>query len=106
MGLLIKNKSRPVAMVLMAYGVGIPAFILVKILQSAFFAADDPRTPMLITLVAIVINVVLSIMLMRLIGVMGIALATSIASWTTATLMLIVLGRRKRINLTMLGRGW
>ena len=102
-GAFNKEQITPVAMVLMAYGVGIPAFILVKILQSAFFAADDPRTPMLITLVAIVINVVLSIMLMRLIGVMGIALATSIASWTTATLMLIVLGRRKRINLTMLG---
>ena len=101
-GAFDKGQIAPVSMVLMAYGVGIPAFILVKILQSAFFAADDPRTPMLITLIAIVINVVLSVMLMRLIGVVGIALATSIASWTTATLMLIVLGRRKRINISML----
>ena len=36
----------PTALVLMAYGVGIPAFILVKTLQPAFYAAGDTKTPM------------------------------------------------------------
>jgi hypothetical protein len=42
----------PTALVLMAYGVGIPAFILVKTLQPAFYAAGDTKTPMWITIIS------------------------------------------------------
>ncbi len=47
----------PTALVLMAYGVGIPAFILVKTLQPAFYAAGDAKTPMWITIISVIINI-------------------------------------------------
>ena len=65
------SRIEPVAMVLVAYSIGIPAFILVKVLQPAFFAAGDTRTPMLISFATIIINIGLSLMLMRHFGAAG-----------------------------------
>ena len=91
------GRVAPVAAVLVAYGIGIPAFILAKVLQPAFFAAGDARTPMRIAFLTIVINVALSLALMRPFGAAGLALATSLASWISVLLMSTLLYRRGRI---------
>ena len=86
----------PVALVLVAYGAGIPAFILAKVLQPAFFATGDTRSPMVVAFLTIALNVLLSLALMRPFGVTGLALATSVASWLSVLLMAVLLYRRKR----------
>ena len=88
----------PTSQVLMAYALGIPSFILAKILQPAFFAANDPKTPLKITLLSVVVNLIGSISLMQVLGVVGLALATSLASWVSVVVMAVLLWRRKRLD--------
>ncbi len=88
----------PTAQVLMAYGLGIPAFVMAKIFQPAFYAANDPKTPLKITMITVVINLIASVILMQILGVVGLALATSIASWVSVAIMLVLLIRRGRID--------
>jgi putative peptidoglycan lipid II flippase len=97
-GAFSPSRVTPVALILMAYGVGIPAFILAKIIQPAFFAANDPQTPVRIAIVTIAINIILSLSLMRVLGAAGIALATSISSWISVLIMAVLLFRRKRLD--------
>jgi len=88
----------PTAQVLMAYAIGIPAFILAKVLQPSFYAADDPKTPLIITLIAVAVNLIGSLTLMQILGVVGLALATSLASWFIVIAYGVILWRRRRID--------
>jgi putative peptidoglycan lipid II flippase len=87
------------AWALRAFALGLPAFVLIKVFQPAFFAREDTRTPMLLALVNLVANVLLSLALFfvfRAAGHMphvGIALATSIAGWLNALLLWMTLQR-------------
>jgi putative peptidoglycan lipid II flippase len=87
------------ASALAAFAVGLPAFVLIKVFQPAFFAREDTRTPMLFAGLNMVINIALSLALFfvfRAWGWMphiGIAIATSIAGWTNAILLWLTLSR-------------
>jgi len=79
---------------LIAYGLGLPAFIAIKILAPGFFARENTRTPMLIGVSAIGVNIALSLSLLWLwhrqewIGAhAGLALATSLAAYLNAFLL-------------------
>jgi putative peptidoglycan lipid II flippase len=91
----------PTALVLMAYGVGIPAFILVKTLQPAFYAAGDTKTPMWITIISVLINICLSLILMQYFAAAGLALATSISLWCSTFILAVILIMRQRINVSI-----
>jgi putative peptidoglycan lipid II flippase len=90
------------ASVLMAYGAGIPAFVLVKTFQPSFYAAGDTTTPMRITMISVVINIILSIMLMQVIGAAGLALATSISLWVSTLMLMLILWRRDRLDISVI----
>ncbi|MGB1035759.1 MAG: murein biosynthesis integral membrane protein MurJ [Candidatus Puniceispirillales bacterium] len=92
----------PTALVLMAYGVGIPAFILVKTLQPAFYAAGDTKTPMWITIISVIINIGLSLIFMQFLAAAGLALATSISLWCSTIILAVILVMRQRINATII----
>jgi putative peptidoglycan lipid II flippase len=77
------------AALLFHYGWGVPAFVLIKILQPAFFARGDTRTPMIYSLVSVALNIVLGVALFFTIGFQGIALATAAASWITVLQMVV-----------------
>jgi putative peptidoglycan lipid II flippase len=76
------------AMALAAYGLGLPAFVLQKVLQPLYFAREDTRSPFRFALVAMVINAVVAVGLSFVIGFVGAALATSIAGWAMVWLLL------------------
>jgi putative peptidoglycan lipid II flippase len=82
------------ALALRQYGWGAPAFVLAALYSRAFFARQDTRTPMYYGLVSVVVNVVAGFTLFRLVGVAGIAAATSLASWVNVGLMAATLARR------------
>jgi len=73
------------------YGWGTPAFVLQRILQPAFFARDDTRTPMRFALISVGVNIVAGVALFFVIGVPGIAMATSLAAWIAVIQMLLAL---------------
>jgi putative peptidoglycan lipid II flippase len=81
---------------LVAYSVGLPAFMLVKALTPGFFAREDTRTPLYTALVSIAVNVALNavFVLATPLAQFGIALSSSISGWLNVALLAIVLRRR------------
>jgi putative peptidoglycan lipid II flippase len=79
---------------LIAFALGLPAFILVKILAPGFYANHDTKTPFKIATACIVINLFFNLALMGPLRHVGMALATSIASWANVIMMAVVLRRR------------
>ena len=85
---------------LIAFAVGIPAFVLIRVLQPGFFSRQDTRTPTIFAAISLVVNIVLSIALFDALRHVGIALATSIAAWINVLLLAIFLARRGHFSLT------
>jgi len=81
------------AAALVAFAFGLPAFVLQKVFQPAFFAREDTRTPMLYAIVNMVVNTVGALALFYAFGkigwqpFVGIAVATSLAGWVNAILL-------------------
>ncbi|PHS27164.1 MAG: murein biosynthesis integral membrane protein MurJ [Methylophaga sp.] len=78
---------------LMAYGLGLLAFIFIKVLAPGYYARQDIKTPVKIGIIALVTNMVLNIILMLQFAHVGLALATSLAAMLNAALLYI--GLRK-----------
>ena len=76
------------------YAWGVPAFVLLRILQPAFFARQDTRTPMRFSLISVAVNIALGVGLFAWIGFQGVAIATSVAAWVTVLQMWLTLTRR------------
>lgn len=72
------------ARVLAAFSLGLPAYVLVKILSTTFFARHDTKTPLHAAILAVITNIVFDFILISPYEHVGIALATSIASWVNA----------------------
>jgi putative peptidoglycan lipid II flippase len=82
------------AAALAAYAVGLPAFVLIKVLAPAFFARHDTATPVKIAVATMAVNLCLTVVLMQFLAHVGIALATTIAGWLNALALLAFLIRR------------
>jgi putative peptidoglycan lipid II flippase len=82
------------AAALEAYAAGLPAFVLIKVLAPAFFARHDTATPVKVAVAAMAVNLCLTLILMQLLAHVGIALATSMAGWLNALVLLALLIRR------------
>ena len=87
---------------LMAYALGLPAFIIIKVLAPAFYARQDTRTPMKIAVKAMIANMVLNILFVVPMVYyayeaphVGLALATSASAYMNAALLLFALRREK-----------
>jgi len=87
-------ETRATAAALVAFALGLPAYVLVKVLLPGFFAREDMTTPFRISLAAVAANIVLTIGLFPVIGHIGIALATALSSVLQAALLWLVLKRR------------
>ena len=81
------------AKALRMFALGLPAFVLIKILTPAFFARENTKTPMIYAGVSAVINVTLGATMFFTIGFFGLALATSIAAWVNVILLAVSLRR-------------
>lgn len=66
---------------LIIYALGLPAFVMQKILQPLYFAREDTKTPFRYALVSMVVNAVIAFGLMGVIGFLAAAIATTVASW-------------------------
>jgi putative peptidoglycan lipid II flippase len=71
-----------------AFAFGLPAFILIKVLMPAFYAKNDTKTPLKITIYSLSLNSILNVILMYPFGHIGIALGSSIAAWVNILLIL------------------
>src|SRR5262249_33667974 len=64
---------------LMGYAIGLAGYAGIKVLAPAFYALDDARTPMLVSLLSILVNLTLNWTFIRVLhlGHVGLALSTS-----------------------------
>ncbi|MEO1108674.1 MAG: murein biosynthesis integral membrane protein MurJ [Pseudomonadota bacterium] len=81
------------ALAVAVYGVGLPAFMLQKLLQPLFFAREDTRSPFRYAVVAMIINAALAFGLYPLVGWVAPAIAASAAGW--AMVALLAIGARR-----------
>lgn len=90
-GSFTSDDTANTALALAIYGIGLPAFVMQKVLQPIYFARADTVSPFRYAVVAMLINAVVAIGLGLLIGFLGAAIATSVAGW--AMFWLLARGR-------------
>ena len=88
-----EHAVRMSALSLSAYAAGLVAFVAVKVLAAGFHARQQMRTPVRIAVIAMVANVVLNVLLVGPLAHTGLALASSLAAWLNAGLLLRSLRR-------------
>ena len=73
------------------FALGLPAFSLIKVFSSFFFANHDTKTPFYISLLSVILNIIISVYYFKEIGFIIIPIATSISSWFNGILLFIFL---------------
>lgn len=84
---------------LAAFCIGMPAYTLMKVFSSSFFARKDTTTPVVIGLISVGVNFAINWHLMQYYQHVGIAIGTSIASWFNALLLAAFLKKKKMMVL-------
>lgn len=75
------------ALALSVYAVGLPAFVLQKVLQPLYFAREDTRSPFRFAVVAMGVNAVVAVGLAQVLGFVGAAMGTTVAGWVMVWLL-------------------
>ena len=73
------------------FGLGLPAFALIKVFSTFFFANHDTKTPFYISLISVILNIIISIYYFKDIGFIIIPIATTISSWFNSIILFIYL---------------
>ena len=76
------------------FGLGLPAFALIKVFSTFFFANNDTRTPFYISLISVSLNIILSLYFFKSLGFIIIPIATTISSWFNSLILFIFLRNR------------
>ena len=74
-------------MALRGFALGLPGYVLIKVLQPGFFARENTRAPMMMAGITVLVNIVVSLLLFAPLGHVGIAIATTIAAWVNVLLL-------------------
>lgn len=80
---------------LSAFALGLPAYVLVKIFSTSFFAYQDTKTPMKVAIAAVSLNFILNFLLIGPFSYVGLALSTAISAWCNAFALGAILLSRK-----------
>ncbi len=88
------------AAALAAFAIGLPSFVLQKVFQPVYFARFNMRAPMWFALVSAITNIIVSLLLFPSFGHVGIAIATSVAGWANALLLVAGLARNRHFMVT------
>lgn len=88
---------------LLAYSLGLPSFMLIKLLATGFYSRQDIKTPVKIAIVALTINIMFNFILITPLAHAGLALSTTIATSVNAIVLFVVLYRKGQL---VLQAGW
>ncbi len=70
------------------FALGLPAFVMIKVLTPAYFARENTRTPMVYAGISAIVNVTFGVILFFTIGFVGLAIATSFAGWVNVVFLM------------------
>ena len=93
-GRFLPSDTLATANALAAFAVGLPAYVLIKVLTPGFHARQDTTTPVRIAVASMIVNLVGNLVLIWPMAHVGIALSTALAAWVNAGALFIVLRRR------------
>lgn len=79
---------------LMTFSLGLTAFMLIKVLGSAFYATQNIKTPVKVGAIAMLVNTFFCLVLIKPLAHAGLALASSLAGWMNALTLLALLIKR------------
>ncbi|HEY8127942.1 MAG TPA: murein biosynthesis integral membrane protein MurJ [Hyphomicrobium sp.] len=102
-GAFMPADTTATASLLAMFALGLPAFVMIKVLSPAYFAREDTRTPMRYAVISLTANTLGSIILFFLFrrwGLMpqlGIAVATTLGGWLNAYLLWSTLSKREHL---------
>ena len=82
--------------------IGLPAYVLIKVMVPGFFARKDTRTPVYTAGAALLVNIGLNFLLVPRLGVVGLAISGSISAWCNTALLYVMLSKRGFYHLTRL----
>lgn len=86
-GAFDRESSIQTGYALAGFAVGLPGYVLIKVLQPGYFAREDTKTPMMMAGVAVAVNIAVSLLLFPFFRHVGIAVATSVAAWVNVILL-------------------
>ena len=93
----VKNSAKA----LFYFGLGLPAFCLIKIFSSFFFARYNTKTPFYLSLTSVLLNIVISVFYFKSIGFIIIPIATTISSWFNCIILFIYLKKDNLFNFNL-----
>jgi putative peptidoglycan lipid II flippase len=93
-GRFLPADTAATAAALQCYALGLVGYSAARIVSPTFYALGRSRVPVFVSGVTIAINVVLSVLLVRTLGFLGLALGTSIAAIANAAALVWLLRRR------------
>lgn len=95
-GKFTSDESFFVSKALMFYSFGLPSYVLVKVMEPAFFARGNTKTPMKIAFICLINNACLNVLFFAIgFGYVGIVLASVISSYLNLALLITILMRKK-----------
>ena len=86
-GAFTAEDTAATALALAVYGLGLPAFVLQKTIQPAFFAREDTRTPLRFALWSMVANLVVAAGGAPFLGWIAAALGSTVSAWVNLALL-------------------
>lgn len=84
---------------LAAFAVGVPAYVLIKILTPGFYARQDTKTPVRVAVFSMLFNLVGNLTLIWPFGHVGVAISTAIAAWVNVLLLYWLLHKRGQLRM-------
>ncbi|BDS05580.1 hypothetical protein NT6N_06200 [Oceaniferula spumae] len=72
---------------LQGFALGLPGYVLIKVLQPGYFARENTKAPMMMAGITVIVNIVVSLILFGPLGHVGIAIATTVAAWVNVFLL-------------------
>jgi putative peptidoglycan lipid II flippase len=94
----VKNSAKA----LFYFSLGLPAFSLIKVFSSFFFAHHNTKTPFYISLISVLLNIIISVFNFKSLGFVIIPIATSISSWFNSIMLFIFLKKKNLFNFNFL----
>lgn len=87
-GATTSDDAAAIAIAVAIYGVGLPAFVLQKLLQPLYFAREDTRSPFRFAVFSMIVNAGLAVGLHPILGWIAPAVAASLSGWAMVALLM------------------
>ena len=97
-----KESVKNSAQALFYFGLGLPAFSLIKVFSAFFFARHDTKVPFYVSLISVLLNIFISIVFFKEIGFLIIPMATTISSWFNAISLFVILKNKRLFNFNLI----